>query len=224
VDDDAERHALKIVAVGDARAHYEEYWARDEPPPLGDPLTPRRLELLRPLLRAAGARRVLDAGAGAGDVVGSLAANGFDVVGLDISERALELARGRHPEATFLRHSVEELPWPVDAGSFEAVVAFDVIEHLLRPRALLEGARDALAPGGHLALSTPYHGLVKNLVLTVTRFDRHFDVEGDHIRFFSDGALRRLAEDAGFVLERLEHLGRMRLIWANSFVWLRRRD
>ena len=210
--------------MADARAHYEEYWARDEPPPLGDPLTPRRLELLRPLLRAAGARRVLDAGAGAGDVVGALAADGFDVVGLDISGRALELARERHPETTFQRHSVEELPWPVEPGSFDAVVAFEVIEHLLRPRALLEGAREALRPGGHLALSTPYHGLVKNLALVLARFDRHFDVEGDHIRFFSDGALRRLAEEVGFAVEQVEHLGRTRLVWANSFFWLRRSD
>jgi len=210
--------------VADARAHYEEYWGRDEPPPLGDPLTPRRLELVRPLLRSAGARRVLDAGAGAGDVVGALAADGLDVAGLDISEGALALARERHPDVTFVRHSVEELPWPVEPGSFDAVIAFEVIEHLLNPRALLEGARQALRPGGHVALSTPYHGLAKNLALVLTRFDRHFDIEGDHVRFFSDGALRRLAEDTGFVVERVEHLGRMRPIWANSFVWLRRSD
>jgi 2-polyprenyl-3-methyl-5-hydroxy-6-metoxy-1,4-benzoquinol methylase len=210
--------------VADARAHYEEYWSRDEPPPLADPLTPRRLELLRPLLRAAGVRRVLDAGAGAGDVVGALAADGLDVLGLDISEGALALARQRHPALTFAQHSVEDLPWPVEPGSFDAVVAFEVVEHLLRPRALLEGAREALARGGHLALSTPYHGLVKNLALVVTRFDGHFDVEGDHIRFFSDGALRRLAQGTGFTVERLDHLGRRRPIWANSFLWLRRRD
>jgi 2-polyprenyl-3-methyl-5-hydroxy-6-metoxy-1,4-benzoquinol methylase len=206
-----------------ADEHYEEYWARPEPPPLGDPLTPRRHALVLDRLRQAGARRVLDAGAGAGDLVAALTDAGFDAVGLELSERALALARERHPSATFLRHSVEELPWPVEKGSFDAVVSLEVIEHLLRPRRLLEGARAALRPDGRLVLSTPYHGPAKNLVLAAFRFDRHFAVEGDHIRFFSDRALRRLAAETGFEVERIDHLGRTWPLWANSLLWARRR-
>jgi 2-polyprenyl-3-methyl-5-hydroxy-6-metoxy-1,4-benzoquinol methylase len=209
--------------VADTRAYYEDYWDRPEPPPLDDPLAPRRLELVRMLLRRGHARRVVDAGAGAGDLVAALADDGYETVGLEVSKRAVALAGERHPGSTLIRHSVEELPWPVQQGLFDAVVSLEVIEHLLRPRRLLEGAHRALRPGGMLVLSTPYHGLAKNLALAGLRFDRHFAVEGDHIRFFSDAALRRLAAETGFEVDRIEHLGRAWPLWANSLASMRRR-
>jgi len=103
------------------------------------------------------------------------------------------------------------------------VVAFEVLEHLLRPGALIEGAREALRPGGHVALSTPYHGVSKNVVLSLVAFDRHFAPEGDHIRFFTDGALERLLNANGFAVERIRHFGRFAPLWAGVFLWARKR-
>ena len=141
---------------------------------------------------------------------------------MDVSERALERARALAPDVRFVRHAVDSLPWPFEPASFDVVVSFDVIEHLLRPRRLLEGARAVLRPGGALALTTPYHGLLKNVALVATRFDRHFDVEGDHVRFFSDRALRRLLADTGFADVELDHFGRAWGLWAGVFAWARR--
>jgi len=191
------------------------------PPPCGDPLASARLALLRRVLPAGA--RVLDAGCGTGDLVANLAADGHQAVGMDVSAGALELAAERHPDCSFLRHSVEELPWPAERRSYDAVVSFEVIEHLLRPRRLLEGARDALRPGGGLALTTPYHGPLKNLALAAFAFDRHFAVEGDHVRFFSDRALRRLLDETGFTVDNVRHFGRIWGVWAGVFVWARRR-
>jgi 2-polyprenyl-3-methyl-5-hydroxy-6-metoxy-1,4-benzoquinol methylase len=209
--------------MGDAQSYYEEYWSRPDPPPVGDPLAPRRLEIVRGLLRSLGARRVLDVGAGTGELVAALAAEGFEAVGMEVAATAVERASGRYPGCSFVRHGIEDLPWPVEAGSFDAVVSLEVIEHLLRPRSLFEGARAALRPGGGLAVSTPYHGFAKSVVVAALRFDEHFAVEGDHIRFFSDRALKRLAADTGFEVERIHHLGRGWPVWANSMLWARRR-
>ena len=73
--------------------------------------------------------------------------------------------------------------------------------------------------GGGLALTTPYHGRLKNLAIAAVGFDRHFAVEGDHVRFFSDRSLRRLLEETGFDVVRVEHFGRVRWLWAGAFVW-----
>lgn len=207
--------------MSNAERYYDEYWQQEAPPPCGDPLTPVRLELLRGVL-SPGAR-VLDAGCGAGDLVRSLAAGGHEAVGMDVSARALKVASERHPEQQFVQHSAEELPWPVEAESFDAVVAFEVVEHLLRPRRLLEGAHAALRGGGGLALTTPYHGRVKNLAVAALAFDRHFAVEGDHVRFFTDRALRRLVSETGFDVERVRHYGRIWGLWAGVFIWARKR-
>lgn len=207
-----------------AKDLYEEYWRRESPPPLADPLAPTRRRILWSLTGDDGAgRRLLDCGSGDGGLVGEAAARGFEAVGLEIAEGALERARAAYPDARFVRHAIEDRPWPVAPASFDYVVSFEVIEHLLRPADLLAGAYDALKPGGHLALTTPYHGLLKNLAIAVLAFDRHYDVEGDHIRFFSDRALERLLVENGFVVERKIHFGRFRGLWAGVFVWARKR-
>jgi 2-polyprenyl-3-methyl-5-hydroxy-6-metoxy-1,4-benzoquinol methylase len=202
--------------------YYEEYWARDELTPLADPLTPTRIALLRMQLGQQD-RRILDVGCGSGTLVGELGSHGFDAIGLDISQGAVELASRLQPSARFVRHSAEDLPWPVDPASQDVIVAFEVIEHLLRPRALIEGASQALRRGGHVALSTPYHGVLKNIVLSLVAFDGHFAPEGDHIRFFTDRALIRLLNSNGFDVERIRHFGRFAPLWAGVFVWARKR-
>jgi 2-polyprenyl-3-methyl-5-hydroxy-6-metoxy-1,4-benzoquinol methylase len=98
-----------------------------------------------------------------------------------------------------------------------------VIEHLLRPERLVRDASQSLRPGSYVALTTPYHGLLKNVALAAFGFERHFDVTGGHLRLFTDRTLRRLLEADGFDLTSLVHFGRVRPVWAGVFVWARRR-
>jgi 2-polyprenyl-3-methyl-5-hydroxy-6-metoxy-1,4-benzoquinol methylase len=168
-------------------------------------------------------RRLLDCGSGEGHLVAEAARRGYEAVGMEIAEAAVRRARSGYSDLDFIMHSVEERPWPVQQGTFDVVVSFELIEHLLTPRELLLGANEALRPGGMLALTTPYHGLIKNLALAVAAFDRHFDVEGPHIRFFSDKALCRMLAEVGFEVEDVLHFGRFRWVWQNTFVWARKR-
>jgi len=205
------------------RAFYDDYWSDAQPPPLLDPLTPRRRELLLRVLQREGARRVLDVGAGDGALMLWLAERGYDVEGLEISPNAVARARALDPTASLVVHGVEDLPWPVDAGGFDVVTSFEVIEHLLRPRALVQGAATALRPNGCFVFSTPFHGLLKNVALAVGAFDSHYAVEGPHIRFFTDRALKMLLEQCGFDLVETAHLGRVWGLWANVVVTARKR-
>ena len=114
-----------------------------------------------------GGRRVLDAGCGGGLVARELAAAGAEVVGVDRSLGSLGVARravGRrgpgNPEGvprsvgSFrpAQGRLERLPFA--GGSFDAVVAADVLEHLPDlPAAVAELAR-VLVPGGSLLFDT----------------------------------------------------------------------
>lgn len=200
---------------------YEDYWTEPSPSPLTDPRTPDRRAFLwkRVASSGTGGLRLLDCGAGDGGLVTEAESRGHRAAGLELSAAAIELAHRANPDTDLRQHSVEELPWPVEAAAWDVVVSFEVIEHLLEPRALLQGANDALVPGGALFLSTPYHGLLKNLAVTALRFEKHFAVDGDHIRFFTDGALRRLLEDNGFRIVETAHVGRFWPLWANTVVW-----
>ena len=104
--------------------------------------------------RAAGAR-VLDAGCGVGYGSALLAGAARRVVGVEIDAGAVEAARRQYPAPglDFLRADCRRLPFP-DA-SFDLVVAFELIEHLEDPDALLAESRRVLTAPGELILSTP---------------------------------------------------------------------
>jgi SAM-dependent methyltransferase len=76
------------------------------------------------LLPAVEGRRVLDLGCGAGQLAHHLAAAGAaEVVGIDVSERMLALARAEwaHPRVTYRREAVEAVAFPLTR--FDLVVS-----------------------------------------------------------------------------------------------------
>jgi SAM-dependent methyltransferase len=87
------------------------------------PDDPRLLAILERLGPVAG-RRVLDLGCGKGRFARSLIERGAEVVGLDLSARMLAEADG----LLRVRGSARQLPF--GRGSFDAVVAVEVFEHL----------------------------------------------------------------------------------------------
>ena len=134
----------------------EKYLATKDP---WDPLALSALDELSRDLRPGAP--VLDLGCGAGvPATRWLADRGFDVTGVDLSEKQLDLARELVPGATLLKADMTELDF--GPGSFAAVVAFHSVIHVPREDhpALLKMIHHWLEPGG-LFLAT----------LTVTDFD-----------------------------------------------------
>jgi SAM-dependent methyltransferase len=105
--------------------------------------------------RLARRKRVLDAGCGSGYGSAELARWASSVVGADASSDALAYAREHYPlpGLSFVQASCAELPFA--AGTFDLVVAFEIIEHLQDWRGFLAEARRLAAPGGQCVLSTP---------------------------------------------------------------------
>jgi SAM-dependent methyltransferase len=120
-----------------------------------------RKVIVAALERALGPRlasaRVLDIGCGTGFTLTRLPA-GVRSVGLDASPAALSLARERAPGSSFVRGSAYALPFA--DGSFDAVLALDVLEHLDDDLAAARELRRVLAPGGAAIVTVPaFQGL-----------------------------------------------------------------
>ena len=115
------------------------------------PITAR---LAVPLLEATAVgegTRVLDVATGPGHIAAAAAERGASVVGADVAEGMLALARRLHPQLEFVHGDAEDLPF--EDGSFDAVIAGFVLLHLGRPeQAAAEFAR-VLRPGGRVALA-----------------------------------------------------------------------
>jgi SAM-dependent methyltransferase len=134
-------------------------------------------------------KRVLDLGCRSGALTRHFL-EGNSVVGLDVDAAALEKARALGIEP--VQANVEE-PLPFEEGSFDAVVAGELLEHLQFPDALVAEAKRVLRPGGVLVGSVPNAFRVQSRL----RFLRGRAPEDDptHLRMFSADAMRELLRD-----------------------------
>lgn len=101
--------------------------------------------------------RVLDLGCGAGQLAYYLAEAGAqEVIGLDLSERMLQVARTEraHPRVTYVRQSMEGAAF--GAGRFELVVSSLAFHYVEDYRGLMRRIAEWLVPGGVLAFSTEH--------------------------------------------------------------------
>jgi SAM-dependent methyltransferase len=115
------------------------------------PITTRLADPLLDAARVGRGSHVLDVASGPGYVAAAAAERGASVIGVDIAEGMISLARRLHPQLDFRLGNAEALPFP--DGSFDAVVASFVLLHIGRPeRAAAEFAR-VLEAGGRLALT-----------------------------------------------------------------------
>jgi SAM-dependent methyltransferase len=102
-------------------------------------------------------RRVLDLGCGVGQLAHHLAGAGAaEVVGLDLSERMLGLARAEraHPRVDYRLGSIEEADFPPER--FDLIVSALAFHYVRDYRALVGRIATWLAPGGALVFSTEH--------------------------------------------------------------------
>jgi SAM-dependent methyltransferase len=105
--------------------------------------------------RLAMGRRVLDAGCGSGYGAAKLARDAREVLGIDVSQEAVDDARQQYQAANLRFECADCLNIPGADGSFDLVVAFEIIEHLNDWRGFLAETRRVLAPDGQFVVSTP---------------------------------------------------------------------
>ncbi|MCP5120782.1 MAG: class I SAM-dependent methyltransferase, partial [bacterium] len=175
-----------------------------------------RAPVLAHLRQEPETRRVLDAGCGNGSLAGEMHAMGFEVCGFDVSDSGIREARRAYPTARFEIASAYDDLRALFGVSFDAAVSLEVIEHLYDPPAFLRRLAETLRPGGRLILSTPYHGYLKNLVISIlNRNDEHYhpEVVGGHIKFWSRRTMGAALRRAGFVPRSFRGAGRLPFLW-----------
>jgi SAM-dependent methyltransferase len=162
------------------------------------------------------AKKVLDIGCGNGFLASRLAQKGYAVTGIDVSPDGVVLAKKAYPDLVFEVASAYDNLTDRFGDDFDLVVSSEVIEHLYFPEILLRSAYSLLRVGGSLIVTTPYHGYLKNLALSLAnKWDEHHNVqwEGGHIKFFSIDTLDSMLRSAGFRNVKFSNAGRVRWLW-----------
>jgi len=98
---------------------------------------------------------VLDVGCGNGVISRSLGAQGFNVRGIDVSEKTIEKAKvlNTFPNVRFEVVSAEQLV--ADGHRYHAVICSEVLEHLNDPGKLLRVLHQSLTDDGVLIVTVP---------------------------------------------------------------------
>ena len=82
-------------------------------------------------IRKGQGRRVLDIGFGTGVLTARLYENGYDITGIDFSERMIQIAHQKMPRARLIQHDFTNgLPAEFADSKFDAIVCTYAIHHL----------------------------------------------------------------------------------------------
>ena len=159
--------------------------------------TPRFNRWMADTIRPYVGERVLEIGAGTGNLTRHLVSRRDVYVATDVDEEHLAQLHVRLRHWTHLSVRRSDAAEPADfapfAGQMDTVLCLNVLEHIPDERRALENIRSLLVPGGRAIILVPQG---PNLYGAID------EVLG-HCRRYSREPLRRLLEEAGFGVERM---------------------
>lgn len=120
-------------------------------------INPLRLTWIDSLAGIAG-KRVLDVGCGGGILADAMARKGADVLGIDLSVKALRVAQlhaleASTPRVQYREVSTEDLA-AEQPGSFDVVTCMEMLEHVPDPASIVQACSTLVKPGGWVFFST----------------------------------------------------------------------
>jgi SAM-dependent methyltransferase len=160
--------------------------------------------------------RILDAGAGTGTFTDAVLDAADDVVALEPEPRFAESLRSRFGDEPRVRvvQGDAERP-PANLGEFDAIICFNVLEHVRDHAAALRALHALTAPGGALLLLVPAHPSL------AAPFDQAVGHERRYRRDDVEAALRA----AGFAVDELRYVNPVGALgWAVRMRLLRQRE
>lgn len=159
-------------------------------------------------------RRILEVGAGDGDVVVTLSERGHTCYAMDISEVRLAKYKERAEahRITQLLGSVED-HIPLEDASLDVVLCGEVMEHVPDNDRAFEEIRRVLRRGGQLIVSVPYRESLK--IATCPNCGKKFELNG-HLHTYDLSSLRSLFGHHGFevVQTHIGHTKVSRVVWS----------
>jgi SAM-dependent methyltransferase len=135
--------------------------------------------------------RVLDVGAGIGTHTARLRDYSDNVVALEPEPELAAMLRRAVPGITVVEGDAAAVE-----GPFDAILCFNVLEHIADDTGTLRRFHELLAPGGALLLLVPAHPALYGTL----------DDEFGHERRYRKDELRSKLEGAGLTIERLQHV------------------
>lgn len=167
---------------------------------------------------------VLEVGCGAGGMTKAIKyyRPDLDVMGIDISKKAINQARKDSSGVKFLKGNAYKLPFK--DKSLDAVLMFDLLEHLEDPKRSLNEIRRVLKPSGVFSAFVPIEGSIfsiSGLIDRIFGFPAKEKYAG-HIQQFTSTDLLRLLEQSKLKFLKKRYFGHLvfQLVDLSFFIYL----
>jgi len=175
------------------------------------------------LIKKLKPKKIIDIGCGNGFLCSQIHKAGYRIAGVEYDISGYKIASSNNSELNFYNLGVQDDPSIItnNEGRFDLVVSTEVIEHLFSPHMLPQFSSKLLNKGGHLIITTPYHGYLKNLALSIlNKWDKHHTAlwHGGHIKFWSKNTLSQLLEENGFKTIGFTGVGRAPYLWKSMIL------
>ncbi len=173
-----------------------------------DPTAVRLKESLRSLGPLATGAKVLEVGTGAGQFIRAIKRlrSELDCFGCDISSEAIRIARAKNDGVAY--EVSQDYHFPYADNSMDAVVIFDVLEHVADPKKLLAEVNRVLKTSGIFYAFVPCENDVSSLwhLLNFLHLKRNLTQKyAGHIQFFKRKELLKLFQEVNFTITRLRY-------------------
>jgi SAM-dependent methyltransferase len=172
-------------------AELDEHYGGYPRVPCSSEITLRRYEeLLDAFAPYRDHNRLLDVGCGVGDFLVAARARGWEVEGVELEERARAICAERGLAVIEAPLDPERFP----PAHFDVVTSFEVLEHMIHPRAEIESVVRVLRPAGLLYVTTPNFSSLTRRILgprySVIAYP-------EHLGYFQPATLDRLLREGG---------------------------
>lgn len=120
-------------------------------------INPLRLSWIDGRTEGLAGKRVLDVGCGGGILAEGMASQGATVTAIDLSEKALSVARlhlFESGQSVDYRHVSAEALAEEQADEFDVVTCMEMLEHVPDPASTVRACARLVKPGGHVFFST----------------------------------------------------------------------
>lgn len=175
-------------------------------------INPLRLEWIDIQTPLAG-KHVLDVGCGGGILAESMAKKGAIVTGIDLAEKALNVAELHSLESgvsvEYRKVATEELAAEMPAA-FDIVTCMEMLEHVPDPAAVVAACAALVKPGGHVFFSTINRNPKAYLFAVIgAEYILRLLPKGTHEyeKFITPAELSQFVRQAGMTLASIKGLG-----------------
>lgn len=152
---------------------------------------------------------ILDIGCGNGYLTKKITKDFKNIVAIDNSKSAIKFAKKKYKgNIKFINVDLDNF---IVKKKFNIILLIEVIEHVYLPDLFLKKIVKFMNKNSILIISTPYHGYLKNLVISLlNKFDSHFNPLWNygHIKFWSKKTLTILLNTNNLQIKKVFYSGR----------------